>query len=131
MENTTWLVDELGADGIYLDQVAMSGPDACHDPSHGHPFGGGSWWTDGYRGLLEPIRRHAVEKGVPITVEGAIEPLIDSVDGFLVWDPRMPDDVPLLPAVYSGYTVYFGSPSDIRDSLGTFFAIQARDFLWG
>ena len=126
-----WLVDDLGANALYLDQVAQTGPGACHDPSHGHSLGGGAWWTEGYRNMITPIRRHAAEKGVAITAEGSSEPFMDSLDAFLAWNERAPNDVPLLPAVYSGRTVYFSSPQDRRDSLDAFCAVQGRDFLWG
>ena len=39
--------------------------------------------------------------------------------------------MPLLPAVYSGYTIYFTSPQAEQDTEDAFCAAQARDFLWG
>src|SRR5690606_31107225 len=40
---------EIGADGVYLDQVSAQASMECFDPSHGHPLGGGNWWpTQGY-----------------------------------------------------------------------------------
>jgi hypothetical protein len=56
---------------------------------------------------------------------------MDVIDGCLAWNPRHQEDVPLLPAVYSGYTTYFTSPQVPQDSLDAFCAAQARDFLWG
>ena len=126
------LMERIGVNAIYLDQVAAAGPAACHDASHGHPLGGGRYWTDAYRELMAPIRTRAARDGnVVLTTECAAEPYIDSFDAFLAWFARTPYDVPMLPAVYSGYTVYFSSPQSGKDSLDAYCALQGRDFLWG
>ena len=125
------LTDHLGATGIYFDQIAQEPPAPCHDPAHGHPLGGGRWWVDGYRELMRPIREKASAHNVPLTTECAAEPYMDSVDGFLVWLTRSPHEVPFLPAVYSGYTIYWGTPQDVRDTLDSYCAFQGREFLWG
>lgn len=123
--------DELGVNALYLDQISASMPAPCFDNSHGHPLGGGSHWTEGYRELMAPIREKAVERGVALTSENAAEPYMDSFDAHLTWFCHAYDDVPMLPAIYSGYTVYFSSVSDKKDSLDSFCAQQGRDFIFG
>ena len=130
-ENSKRLFDELNVDGVYLDQVSCSLPQPCHDASHGHRLGGGEFWTQGYRELMKPIREEAVKRGAGLTSEAAAEPFMDSFDAFLTWFWNLPDDVPLLPAVYSGYALYFGSSQSKNDSLDSYCALQARMFLWG
>ena len=130
-ENTRRLFDELDVDGVYLDQVSCSLPQPCHDASHGHRLGGGEFWTQGYRELMKPIREDAVKRGRALTSECAAEPYMDSFDAFLTWMENTPKDVPLLPAVYSGYALYFGSIESKNDSLDSYCALQARMFLWG
>ena len=125
------LMDECGVNAIYLDQIGAARPAPCYDPTHGHPLGGGGHWTAGYRTLLTPIKREAARRNVVLTTENTAEPYMDNIDAYLTWNPRVQQDVPLLPAVYSGYTVYFGSPQSAKDSLDAFCAAQARDFLWG
>ena len=128
----TELMERIGVNSIYLDQVAAARPAACYDTSHGHPLGGGRYWVDAYRELMAPIRARAARNdNVVLTTECDAEPYIDSFDAFLAWFVRTPYDVPLLPAVYSGYTVYFSSPQDAKDSLDAYCAMQGRDFLWG
>lgn len=56
---------------------------------------------------------------------------MDNIDAFLVWSQRQEEEVPLLPAIYSGYTTYFSSPQAANDTLDAFCAAQGRDFLWG
>ena len=89
-------------------------------------------YSAGYRDLMAPIRKSAIRHGrVGLTTELAQEHLIDSCDAFLTWVTREPDDVPFLPAVYSGYAVYFSCPSHWKDSLDAYCALNGRDFLWG
>ena len=126
------LMERIAVNAIYLDQVAAALPVACYDVSHGHPLGGGRYWADAYRELMAPIRVRAAQSGnVVLTTECDAEPYIDSFDAFLAWFARTPHDVPMLPAVYSGYAVYFSSPQDANDSLDAYCAMQGRDFLWG
>ena len=126
------LMERIGVNAIYLDQVAAARPAPCYDTSHGHPLGGGHYWTDAYRELIAPIRARAARNdNVVLTTECDAEPYIDSFDAFLAWFVRTPYDVPMLPAVYSGYTVYFSSPQSPKDSLDAYCAMQGRDFLWG
>ena len=125
------LAAECGVNAIYLDQIGSAAPVACFDAAHGHPVGGGSHWVDGYHAMLNAIRTDAAGQGVALTTEDSAESYLDVIDGCLAWNPRHQEDVPLLPAVYSGYTVYFTSPQASQDSLDAFCAAQARDFLWG
>ena len=125
------LISECGVNAIYLDQIGAAAPAACYDASHGHPVGGGRYWVDGYRTLLTGIKKEAAQAGVALTTENTAEPFMDTVDGYLAWSPRAEQDVPLLPAVYSGYTTYFTSPQAEQDTEDAFCAAQARDFLWG
>ncbi len=125
------LMGECGVNAIYLDQIGAAAPAACYDASHGHTLGGGRYWTEGYRAMLTRIKEEAAASGVALTTENTAEPYMDTIDAYLAWSPRMAEDVPLLPAVYSGYTVYFTSPQAAQDSTDAFCAAQGRDFLWG
>ncbi len=123
--------DEVGFNAIYLDQIASAAPQLCFDPSHGHPLGGGSHWVDGYRKMMSRVRAMAAEKGLFLSSENTAEPFMDNIHAFLTWTQNNDTDVPLLPAVYSGYTTYFSSPQAGGDSLVAFRAAQGRDFMFG
>jgi hypothetical protein len=125
------LTDACGVNAIYLDQIGAAAPAACYDRFHGHPVGGGRYWADGYRTMLTGIKARAAKAGVALTTENTAEPYMDTIDAYLAWSPRNQEDVPLLPAVYSGYTIYFTSPQAAGDSVDAFCAAQGRDFLWG
>lgn len=120
-----------GCDGVYIDQIGSASPVLCFGESHGHPLGGGSHWTDGYRRMLTPIRKSAVACGAMLATENTAEPYMDSIDAYLTWTPDRVNDVPALPAVYSGYTTWIGSPQDADVSFESFQAAQVRDILWG
>ncbi len=125
------LIHEYGVNGIYYDQIGAARPKPCYDPSHGHPLGGGRHWVDGYRKMLAPIKVEAARAGCVMTTENTAEPYMDNIDAYLAWIPRYDTDVPLLPAVYSGYTIYFTSPQAPQDDLDAYAQAQGRDFLWG
>jgi len=127
------LIGEYGVNGIYIDQIAAAGPALCYDPAHGHPLGGGSWWVDGYRVLLDRVQEAAHRDGrnVLITTENNAEPYMDGVDCFLIWNPRHPDEIPMMTAVYSGYSIYFASNARCQPGLQPYAMIEGRDFIWG
>ena len=126
------LMSDIGVDSVYLDQICSGVPRACHNAAHGHKLGGGDMYVAGYRSMMSSIRKAAMRHGCAgLTTELAQEPFVDSFDAFLVWVGREPDDVPFLPAVYSGYAVYFGCPRHWKDSLDAYCALNGRDFLWG
>ena len=116
---------------VYLDQVSCSPPYPCRDASHGHPLGGGSWWTDGIRQMMEPIHAEALARGVVLTSEQFGDFALDLFDAFLNATEHEPDDVPFYPAVYSGYAVYYGTEIHWKDSDAARFALSARTFVWG
>ncbi len=95
------LTERIGTAGVYIDQVAAAGPTECMDASHGHPLGGGHWWRDGYRAMLEGAHT-AMPDGRFVVVEGGADYLADQVDGFLVEGWLTNNLVPAFQAVYGG-----------------------------
>jgi len=122
---------ELDVDGIYFDQLGGHRPDICYDASHGHPLGGGSHWTDGYRTMLERVTT-AVGSNAYLTAEMFTEPYMDLIHGFLIGALyRADNEVPLMQAVYSGYANTFGNLESKCDSIGAWSLIQGNSFVWG
>jgi hypothetical protein len=101
------LLTEYGVSSVYIDQIAAARPRLCFDASHGHPLGGGHWWTDGYWNMLDKIR--AVKPAdCMLTTECNAEPYIKWFDGYLTWHWQEQDMVPAFPAVYGGAIQMFG-----------------------
>ncbi len=123
-ENTLRLTNEYGVKAVYIDQIAAAIPELCFDPAHGHPLGGGHWWGDGYRKMLETIRadlrrevndhpfcetvRQRLRENPDaladraITTECTGETSLGLVDGLLTWHHQVENQVPAFAAVYGG-----------------------------
>jgi hypothetical protein len=101
------LMKDEGVKGVYIDQVAAAAPTLCFDKSHGHPLGGGHWWTEGYWRLMESIRRDKPADCM-MTTECNGEPYIRVFDGYLTWHWQYDGQVPAFPAVYGGAIQMFG-----------------------
>ena len=125
------ITGELAAPGMFMDQIGAAGPRPCWNPAHGHALGGGTYWFDGYQRLLAKAHAITSSRGAFLTTEGTGETWMNNVDGYLCVTYLKADDVPFYPAVYSGYTTYFCSPQSGRDTSAAFWALQARQVLWG
>ena len=129
------ILDELGTDGVYMDQVAAARDEACYADNHKHPKGGGSWWPESYRKMTENFRRDIFGKDKAITTEENAECYLDMFDMFLIVNsPHNPNRkmVPLFPLVYSDICVYSGYtyiPWKIND--GSMRFISMMSLLWG
>ena len=124
-------LDELSMDGVYFDQVTCSPPMACYDATHGHPLGGGRWWEQGYREMFTEIRREFSKRGATIISEQMGEMWLDLVDVYLNALNYTPYDVPLVPAVYSGYMLHYGRPVPLELEGAAAFREYARTLVWG
>jgi len=131
------LVDDIftlyGVDGIYVDQVAGLYHELCFAPNHDHPLGGGTYWADGNWELLRKIKNvaHKNNRDCVITSEAATEVFLDVLDGNLFWSQPSEDEIPMMSVVYSGYTLFFGSPCDYKKTDRFFIYAQGRAFLDG
>jgi len=101
------LFGECGVKGVYMDQIAAAKPELCFDRTHGHPLGGGYWWTEGYWALLQSIRR-AKPADCMLTTECNAEPYTQVFDGYLTWHWQYDGQVPVFPAIYGGAIQMFG-----------------------
>jgi hypothetical protein len=101
------LFTDCGVSGVYIDQIAAAAPRLCFDASHGHPLGGGHWWTEGYWAMLSAIRA-AKPAACMLTTECNAEPYIKWLDGYLTWHWQEQNMVPAFSAVYGGAIQMFG-----------------------
>ncbi len=132
-EIVDWLVNDVGVNAVYLDQIAAAGPRLCMDASHGHPLGGGSWWCPAYWKLMDRVQAIGAKKGPDVffTTENNAECYAQNIDAFLVWNPRRPEMIPINAAVYGGMRVHFANRVNVADSAMAFAMKVGRDFLWG
>ncbi len=124
---------EVGVDGVYIDQIAAAGPRWCFDATHGHPLGGGHWWTtDGYWPLLDALRtRLAAEREQRmITSECNAECYANRLDGFLTWHFQYEHEVPLFASLYGGRVQLFSRAYNGSDEL-SYRMKGAQSLVWG
>lgn len=120
------LVLEYGVDGVYLDQIAAAAPPLCYDKEHGHSLGGGNYWVEGYRRIIEEIYRE-VKGDVILATEECSEAYLDLFHLFLVLDNSSERygryraihgkwrPIPLFNYVYNGYILFYGSYAMLTD----------------
>ena len=143
-EIITRLVSEYGIDGVYMDQIASCQPIYCFDSTHGHHVGGGSYWVEGNRKMVELCKENARKKNpeIILTTEDFAEPYIDVFDGLLACNASSiaPELIPMFHYVYSGFCLTFGrlttnywdSEEGSAYSTGLPFMMRnAQMFLWG
>ena len=81
--NSVKYLADLGADGVYLDQLAFSTPFVCHAKDHNH---GLYDWEKGYCKLLERVEKIVTQQGnkINIMTEGCSDVYGSMVDGQLI-----------------------------------------------
>lgn len=115
-------IQELGVDGIYMDQACLSM--ACFDPAHGHPRGGGTYWVNGFRLLAADIRATATRQSATrpaLAGEGCGEPWLSHLDLMLSLQvsreryaaPDGWETIPFFHSVYHDKAVFFGNYSSL------------------
>ncbi|MBR5264825.1 MAG: hypothetical protein IKV50_09055, partial [Clostridia bacterium] len=101
------LFHDFGVDGVYIDQIGAAQAYPCEDPSHSHRAGGGSWWVESYRNLLDHVRQ-ILPEGRCLTTECTSDPYMKDIQAYLSWIWIKNDQVPAFMAIYNGYVAVFG-----------------------
>ena len=101
------LFEEFGVDAVYIDQIGAAQPYPCEDRNHPHRAGGGSWWMESYRNLLDHAKRIMPADGC-LTTECTSDPYMKEIQAYLSWIWIKNNQVPAFMAVYNGYVAVFG-----------------------
>ena len=101
------LFGTFGVDGVYIDQIGAAQPYPCEDSAHSHRAGGGTWWVESYRNLLDHARRVMPEGGF-LTTECTSDPYMKDIQGYLSWIWIKNDQVPAFMVIYNRYVAVFG-----------------------
>ncbi len=102
--HTKRVLEELGADGLYLDQIDGGAQRPCFDPTHPHKSGKGYFIPEGQRRFIITLKNE-IGWNVPIITEAPAEVLIDLIAGRLVHYDIWPTCIPLFQAVYHDYII--------------------------
>lgn len=120
------LVNDIGFDGVYIDQIAAAKPQLCCDPTHNHLSGGGTWWNESYYNLIDHVSR--VQDPAVLATECTAEMFMKHIQAYLSWLWVKNRQVPAFPVLYSNKVVTFGlcyqsfRGEGARDGLAIFFA---------
>jgi hypothetical protein len=108
-DNSTRLIREYNTKGSYLDQFATIS-NACFDPTHGHPLGGGDYQFHAIRNMADKIRNagREIDPDAVFSGENGSDAFIDVLDGMLVHRDIYPGIIPVKEAVYGGYWSSYG-----------------------
>ena len=99
----------LRTTGVFIDQVTAASPVPCSNPNHGHPLGGGHYWRDGLKSLIETIRSVYPEDTFVVT-EAVNDSLMDVVNGYETASRNylIENQVPAIQVVYGGKVQFIG-----------------------
>lgn len=65
-----YLTHDIGADSMYLDQLAMASGVTCYHPGHTEHAGNPAGWNQGYEKMLRQMRDGYDEEGMALIYEG-------------------------------------------------------------
>ena len=120
------LVNDIGFDGVYIDQIAAAKAQLCCDRTHEHLPGGGTWWCESYYNLIDHVSR--VQNPAILATECTAEMFMKHIQGYLSWLWTKNQQVPAFPVLYSDKVVSFGLTYNsfrgegVRDGLAIFIA---------
>lgn len=104
LELSDSIQERLGTNGLYIDQIAAAAPYPCYAANHSHPKGGGEFWYEAYRGIIDDMRRDHLKKDNVIFSEENAECYIPVFDILLTVNTPHTlacKIVPLFPIIYS------------------------------
>ncbi len=136
-------LEAFGFNGLYFDTIPATFARPCYNPTHGHEFHGGSWFSKGVREMVETTRAEfrRTDPEAAFFGEAFSEYLIDLMDGFLTLDMNRTiysggeQPWPIMNTVYGPYTFNFGSDAKLKmgedKSEESFALLVGRLFVWG
>jgi len=100
------VLNDIGANGVYIDQITASRSPDDMDTNHNHPLIGGTWWREGYDELLSKVDALRGDKFV--TSEAMSDYMLDHIDGLFMHYDGVNNMVPAYQVVYGGKVQLFG-----------------------
>jgi Domain of unknown function (DUF6259) len=114
------VVNTYNTNGVYMDQTYLTR--MCYDKNHGHPIGGGNYWTKNFGELTKQIRSKISVKNQPILAgEFCGEAQLPYLNAFLTLQVSRErfagveelEVIPFFPAVYHEYAITYGTYSSL------------------
>jgi len=100
--------DEVGFDGVYVDQVGNGEQRNCADPSHNHTINGGSFWAEAFYSIMADVRK-TIKRPSMFMTEGIVEEVSGAgFDIMLGLHESTGAGTAVWHAVYGGYALATG-----------------------
>ncbi len=132
-ETIVKLVDKIGVDGVYIDMVSGT-PALCFDKTHNHPIGGGSWWIENHRKVVNDCRRILKNKGndVFFISEYPADCYAGAYNGFLFGTVEwFKDFVPIFQTLFSGKLILYAQEHSYAREPQFWRVVSARELCFG
>ena len=135
LDLTKRVQQELGSNGVYIDQIGAAAGDPCWAKNHNHPKGGGDFWQKSYRQMLEKVRVNLKPDNILITEDNS-ECYLDLFDLMLMVNSPQGNGihVPLFPLIYSDRMMvncFLYYPKTEKVNSLTFRMKNVLGLLWG
>ncbi len=127
------LIDKIGVDGVYIDMVSGT-PALCFDKSHKHPIGGGSWWIEGHRKIVNDCRRILKSKGKSVFFisEYPADCYAGAYNGFLFGTAEWYKDfVPIFQTLFDGKLILYAQEQSYAREPQLWRVWSARELCFG
>jgi len=115
------IVNDLGFDGCYVDQVGNGEQRLSFDPTHNHTIGGGSFWHEAFQQIITDVKQNVKPRSTMYMTEGIVEQVAGKAFDILLgleWSSTSGPVLPIWHAVYGGFTYATGHAGSIRSPLG-------------
>lgn len=124
------LFQECHVDALYIDQIGAAQAYSCEDPGHSHRPGGGVWWVESYRNLLDHIHR-SMSEGNFLSTECTSDPYMKNIQAYLSWIWIKNNQVPAFMVIYNGYVSVFGRCYDYASDAAGQDILAAQSLTFG
>lgn len=124
--------DEIGFDGVYVDQVGNGEQRNCADPSHNHTIHGGSFWAEAFYGIMADVRS-SIKRPSMFMTEGIVEEVSGAgFDIMLGLHESSGLGTAVWHAVYGGYALATGhATASIGSLAGAMLPALTTQFMLG
>ena len=134
MRKSCFMLEKMGVDGIYIDQIGAAHHIVCYNKTHGHAVPDDTaWFEKGHHKVFSRIRAEAKARtpDMILTTEDNAETCIRNFDALLCWRWMYKCQVPAFSAVYTGKTQLIGLTYDYKKDADASFAKAAWQIIGG
>ena len=134
MRKSSFMLGEMGTDGVYVDQIGAARHLMCYNKNHGHATPDDTiWFLNGHHKVFSKIRSEIQARNPEfiLSTEDNAETCVRNFDALLTWRWIINEQVPAFPAVYAGRVQFVGLNYDTKTDAKASFAKAAWQLIVG